>query len=774
VPVGEVLIKTAYFIYPVYFNEANGYCVFQYRDSDTGDRFTCVGTGLPDNKKIRYNLTCKIVENKKYGQQYEMVSFEENIGNSRDDIIDYLTSGNFKGVGPVLARRIFDKFGKDTLSVIENEPERFLEIKGITKKKLEDITDGYRSSKREAEIYKLLIPFGFTSKQIHTLCTRYKSGDLAEYIKSNPYKLCRLRGVTFEMADELAMELGFSKTSWLRVTAVAVDSIKKEMKSGHVAVEAQRFAALFVKSCSCPEITMKTWWRYIFGPLTEGNVKLPSNKRSRFADPKEAGPIQTGEIKRVKKTLKNSTEDWYYLWDAYEAERELAEKAVSFLNLPKEDFRKELKAEMSGLDGSQKEAVKISLKEPFSIITGGPGTGKTTIIKLLARLYKEKYPDREVILLAPTGKAARRMSQATGLRAQTIHSYLKLGVNDGNEDIKKESDVEITDSLVIIDESSMVDLWVARVLFNSISDSKVILVGDIDQLPSVGSGSVLKDMMESGEIPVSTLRYVHRQKEGSTICDNADLIRNGDPELEEADDFRITYIKEAGINTTDEMALKAAEDEMIKRYMEDISQFGKDNVICLCPYKKYAAGTRSVNARIQELLNPLGNRREVKGRNGDLFRVGDPVMQLINTTIETDDGTEYISNGDIGRVVDLTKTQDGDTVVVRYENGAECEYSKADTEMITLAYAITVHKSQGSEYDSVVTCLTDAHRMMLYRKVLYTAITRGAKKVTLVGTETAVRKAVSNTEMRRRNTGLMEAIREEADSIRIGRMHNAG
>ena len=407
-------------------------------------------------------------------------------------------------------------------------------------------------------------------------------------------------------------------------------------------------------------------------------------------------------------------------------------------------------------DDTQRSAIINAFKYSLSIITGGPGTGKTTILKKIVEINKKINEKQEVVLLAPTGKAARRISESTKMEARTIHSQFLIRPRDESSvDTYDAGDIEkLKDALVIIDEFSMVDMMLALLLFQNVENCRIVIVGDPDQLQSVGAGNVLKDMIDCGSIPVTRLIYEHRQKEGSKINDNANGMQRGLLEFEEGDDFKCSYIGE------NEDTLMDMEDRMVEAYLSYKNNPHISSVVCLCPYKKYQAGIYSVNNRLQDILNPLGNRLEVKGLQGMKFREGDPVMH-VNTN------TEQVSNGNVGVIVKIRKRDNELIVLVRYDLGSKeelVEYGHNDMDQLCLAYAMTIHKSQGSEYDAVVTCLSSFHRAMIKRSIPYTAITRAKKSVTFFSdSKETIKRAILNNSTEDRNTLLSYLIRENSE-----------
>ncbi len=766
----------ARFSYALYHNEENDYCIYKYVMTEKpkeirSKKVMCVGTALPTNKKIRYSFICKETCHPRYGTQYEVLSYEENIGEEESDIVSYLSSGIFPGIREKVAKKIYKKFGSNTLSVIENTPELLETVQGISKKKADAIGARYQSNRDELRLMKRLSKYDITVGQAHEIALRFKKQNINEIIEKDPYRISLIRGINFNTCDMIAKDHGMTDTDFVRISAAAVEAIHLGNASGNVAMPVADFAKEFVRICNCREITMSNWWQYIYGPLNYDpetrKIQLLGDFTEGHVPKSEAGPIRTHTIYREKGISRSGDNvELFYTKKAYEAEVELANAVSQLCSGKKEKFDISTIEGVEDLDPSQKKAVETALSNPMTIVRGGPGTGKTTILKKIVTAYKKKYPRREIVLLAPTGRAARRMTESIGLTAHTIHSYMQIGVSENESQPDTGSSIKIKNALLIVDETSMLDLYIATTLLSNTTKSKIILVGDTDQLPSVGIGSVLEDLIESGCIPVATLLYTHRQADGSTICENAALIRQGDASIKAASDFTIKKIPSSD-GFMDDRQLSQMEKEMVEEYLQGVMTYGRENTICLCPYKKYPGGTYSMNNRIQEILNPAKEgAKEFSGIN-EVFRIGDPAIQLINVRINDDDegsGEEVLSNGDIGTVTAISEENDEPVMTVDFENGIRKKYRRTDINTLALAYAITVHKSQGSEYSAVITGMCDSHRIMLYRKLIYTAITRGAKKVSLITSDTALQKAVANVNAKKRHTFLAERIRFLADS----------
>lgn len=722
----------AKFSYALY-KGSNGYCIYIYQNIETGKKITCKGNNLPDNKSLTYELETEEVMDKKYGKQYIVSSYAEVVEKSRNSIVAYLSSGIIKGIGKKTAEKIYDEFGKDTMDILENDMEKLRKIKGISAKKLEAIKESYKANRDKRQTVEYLLSFPqFTPKIINRILAVFKQNSL-EIIKNRPYDLMNIRNITFPMVDELAKQNNLGEDSYERVYAAAKSIIYRHMQEGHCAIDKDLLGMQLIQLLNTDKVTKNNVCSYVIEAIRKRDL--------------------------IYKHIKTEEKHYIYLPGIYEIEKELAKKTVSILQ--KETKKQDVNVWINrftekdkDLDQFQRKAVEMAVNNHISILTGGPGSGKTTTIKMIAKVYQHIYPERGIAFLAPTGRAARRITESTGFEAYTVHSYLGLtGTDEEPVEQTDKDDEMIKDELIIVDEVSMLDLFIAGKLFSRIENSQIVLVGDYDQLPSVGAGAVLRDFISCGQIPITELKYTHRQEEGSTICDNAEHIRQGEINLAEAEDFIFDYVEpdnETVINEP-ESYLKKMEDIMVKAYVEDVREYGLGNVACLCPYKEHFAGVHSMNKRIQEILNPPTGHTEYKAGN-TVFRIGDLVMQLRNR--------DEASNGDIGIIKDIVWKEDERNVVVKFFHNESKVYNSENIEELTLAYAMSVHKSQGGEYDSVITCLCRYHYTMLKRNIPYTAFTRGKKKVRFVGEKEALKKAIENNLNKPRNTLLAFMIRE--------------
>ena len=685
-----------------------------------------VGYFLPTAKGIRYEMQGRW-ERGKHGDQYAVTQFEEVIQPTEAGIIAYLSSGYIKGIGEKTARRIYEQFGDKALDILDREPKRLLEVRGISPKKLERISDSYMETRGARDIITLLSPFGIAPKRAVRFFKIY-GRDAADIIRQHPYRLCEVRGIGFKTADEIAKSVGFDPCGEERIDAALLHVLKEAENGGNLFKNAGNLCipkAMLVVKCiellETREITERMVVARCRELLNRNEITLYQNQAYRYSTAKAEEQVAM----RVRERIRQGDTHIHADFDAEIAriERKLGVTLAS----------------------EQKKAVKTCLCSPISIITGGPGTGKTMIQKFILEIYQKLKPAGSIACCAPTGRAARRMEQATGHPASTIHKALGL-LADSDGEFGEPTMLDA--DLVIADE----DIHLAKHLLNALPyRCQLILVGDADQLPSVGPGSVLHELIESGAIPSVKLDKVYRQSTGSRIEVNASLIRHGTLALEYGPDFEL-------IESGD---FDRSADILEEVYLQRVKELGTDNVILLSPYRtKTATGVNALNARLRDKLNPASPTKPELTYGKRVFRQGDKVMQTQNVA--------NISNGDIGIVTSILHTQEGSTLYVDFGDGRTMEYAPNELDTLDLAYATTVHKSQGSEYDTVILSLQTAHYIMLRRPLLYTAITRAKRHVVIVGERKALVIAIGRVDAEKRGTMLAERINEaEAKAINV-------
>ena len=688
---------------------------------------TVTGVDLPDLESVDILYYGTWVKNDKYGDQFKVDAYEISTPKTKKGIISFLKSDIFPGVGKKTAERIVAKFGTETLDILSGNPEKLLEVEGITPQRLGRIVSGYLQAKSYSELMIFLAEYGIGGNALVKINDKYGSQAI-EVIKRDPYQIMDVAGIGFKTCDKIARGLHVSLDSYTRIKSSIVESVKALCESkGNMYV---LFDELYQKSIT---------------QLNEGIQPAPVNKEKYLAVFEEMQKRKIVAL-RFKKVV--------YLMEYDEAERNVALKLLNMLDKPvgmKEELTWSLKrvVDASPIKPSEKQqsAVIRSLENRVAIITGGPGTGKTTITKAAISVFKDVMKEK-VTCMAPTGKAARRMAEATGEDATTIHS--RLGIYD---DVH--SEIEPIDSgLVVIDEVSMVDNFLMEKVMEAVNPARcqLLLIGDIHQLPSVGVGAVLSELINSKKIPTTMLTEIFRQKDGGLIVDNALKINSGKTDLEYGDDF--VFIE---ANNEDE-----ALNVISEIYPKEVNERGIDNVALLSPLRRSQNGrfkcvSDALNPVLQEIIN-----KDIETTSGWMtsckvgdreFRICDRVMMWKNK--------KDASNGDIGEITQIYEDEEeyGLTVRIKWDNGNETLAHKDYLEDITLAYSMSVHKSQGSEYDCVIIPILSSQSCQLFkRNLLYTGVTRAKKKVILVGDKKALNNCILQSDTNKRKTLLSERI----------------
>ena len=677
-----------------------------------------VGYCLPIADNLRYELQGHWSKNPKHGVQFEVENYDEVITPTKEGIIAYLSSGQIKGIGPKMAEKIYDAFGLTALDVLDKEPERLLTISGISSAKLKKICDSYLANRGARDVVAFLTPHGITPNRAVKLYKEY--GDRAmDIVKNHPYQLCEIAGIGFKTADRIAMSMGFDQLSVERVDEGILYALTDAEGKGHLCMEKHAFIKACLKVLDTPQLTEDMVANRAARLVYSG--KLVSYQGNVYRSKTAYAESNLAEL--LSRQLRSARSHSYGDLDAA---------------LDAEELRMKVK-----FAPEQREAVKMALTQGVSVITGGPGTGKSMILRAILDIYRRQNPGKEICLCAPTGRAARRMEQATGLAASTVHKALGLlAGEDGDYGEPQALDADI----ILVDEVSMMDIYLAGRLLEAVkSRAQVVLIGDSDQLPSVGPGAVLSEMIASERIPVVRLDKVFRQNDGSRIAVNAKLIRHGNLSLEYGNDFRFV----------DSANLSDSASRIAELYMQEVARYGVDNVAMLSPYRqKTETGVNALNEMLRELVNPPdeGKPEVVCGKRK--FRVGDKVMQVKNF--------EDVSNGDIGYIRNIFKFGDETTVCVDFGDGRNMEYDSSELDMLDLGYASTIHKAQGAEYQSVIINLQCAHHIMLTRPLIYTAITRGKDRVIIVGERRALCISIKKTDIEKRGTCLAHRLQELA------------
>lgn len=673
-----------------------------------------VGYCLPTADNMRYEMRGHWSKNPKHGIQFEVEGYDEVIIPTREGIIAYLSSGQIKGIGPKMAERIYDAFGNMALEVLDKEPEKLLTISGISQGKLKKICDSYLANRGARDVVAFLSPHGITPNRAVKLYKEY-GDETMDIVKNHPYKLCEIAGIGFKTADKIAMSMGFDRLSPERVDEGILYTLTDAEGRGHLCMDKEGFIKACRKILETPELTDQMIANRANKLIYDGRMLTYENCvfRERTAKAEE----RLADLIRYQ--LRH-------------------QKHCAYGDLDAELDREEIRLKVR-LAPEQRAAIKTALTSGISIITGGPGTGKTMLQKALLGIYSRNHPSKEIVCCAPTGRAARRMEQSTGYPASTVHKA--LGLMAGEDGEYGESEMLDAD-LILVDEVSMLDIYLAGNLFDAVRPgSQLVLIGDADQLPSVGPGAVLSEMIASGVIPVVRLDKVFRQNSGSRIATNAKLIRHGNLSLEYGSDFQFY----------DSVSIPKSAEKIVELYLQETAKHGIDNVALLSPYRqKTETGVNALNELLRERVNPPDPNKPEISLGMRKFRCGDKVMQVKNY--------EDVSNGDIGYITKIYRIGDDTTVVVDFGDGRVMEYDSSELDMLELGYACTIHKSQGGEFKSVIINLQSAHFIMLTRPLVYTAITRGKENVIIVGERRAMCIAIKKTDTEKRGTCLAKRL----------------
>ena len=730
---------TGYIDHIIFRNEDNGYTVFQLNNEE--GELTCVGKFSYIGEGEFLELEGEYTMHPSYGMQLQVTNHRIKEPEDRESIERYLGSGAVKGIGPALAGKIVAKFGEDTFRIMEEEPERLAEIKGISERKAREICVQVEEKKdlRQAMIY--LQKYGIS---IHLAVKIYQKYGLGTYsvLEENPYKLADdIEGVGFRTADEIASRIGIHTDSDFRIQSGIFYTLLQSVQEGHVYLEEN---VLSERAAQLLEVELKDIEKYLMDLAIAKKVVLKQDGEKVRVYPAQYYYMEMNTARMLKELNIN-----------YDEPDDLIRRRIDKLEEETE----------STLDEQQKRAVAEAVKHGIFILTGGPGTGKTTTINAMIRYFLSEGMD--IRLAAPTGRAAKRMTETTGYEAQTIHRLLEVsgspeesskGGFGRNQDNPLETDV------VIIDEMSMVDLALMHALLSSVvPGTRVIFVGDRNQLPSVGPGKVLQDLIESHAFPVMMLTRIFRQAQESDIVVNAHRINAGEEVRLDNKSRDFFFLKRQDADVIISVILTLIQKKLpryVKAKMTDIQ--------VLAPMKKGLLGVERLNRILQQYLNPPSVKKQEKEYGERLFRVGDKVMQTKNNyQLEWEIATKYglvvdkgvgVFNGDIG-IVTAIHTYD-ETVEVEFDEKRKVKYPFKMLDELELAYAITIHKSQGSEYPAVVIPLLAGPRQLYCRNLLYTAVTRAKKCVTLVGNETVFREMIQNVDEQKRNTSLAERIQE--------------
>ncbi len=717
-------------------SEEDGYTVLKLKTRGRRDLVTVVGSFASITPGEVLRVHGQWGSHPKYGEQFRAESYETLSPDTVEGIRKYLGSGLIKGIGPVMAKRIVKAFGKDTLEVIDRDPERLLSVEGIGPKRLRQILKAWEDQKEIREVMIFLRSHGVSAAYATRIFKHYGTESL-KTLQENPYRIAMdVHGIGFVTADRIARNLGFDKNSPLRAEAGLHYLLFRAAEDGHVCLPLE---GLLSQGETLLETDRAVLERALKRLAADGRV---------FLQPLAGAPAE-----------RFSSSHAVYLRGYFVAETQTAQRLRHLAAVPKRIPRSKADEAVSRIQAvlpfrlapQQEAAVSKALTEKIVIVTGGPGTGKTTLVQAICAVYRKM--GRRLCLAAPTGRAAKRLSETTGHPAGTIHRLLEFSPQMGG--FQRNEQKPLTADCVIVDEASMLDALLIHHLLKAVPPkATLVLVGDVDQLPSVGAGCVLEDLIESGVFPVVRLTEIFRQARRSLIVVNAHRIRKGEFPIyrTDADHLMDFYF----IEKDDPEAVL---DIILRLCTERIpSRFGfhpVDDIQVLSPMHRGVVGAQRLNQELQAVLNPKGPSIE---RGGRTFRVGDKVMQVRNNY------DKEVFNGDVGRIARVnTEEQE---VVVRMD-GRAVSYDFSELDELAHAYAISVHKSQGSEYPAVVVPLLTQHYMMLQRNLLYTAVTRGKKLVILVGSKKALAIAVKNDKTQQRFTLLRHRLSGEISPVSV-------
>lgn len=729
----------------VFRNEDNGYTVLTLVED--GEEVTCVGTFQYIGEGESVEAEGDYIAHPTYGEQFRVSRYEIKAPEDTMAIERYLASGAVKGIGAVMAARIVKRFKKDTFRIIEEEPERLTEVKGISQKKAMEIADQLQEKKDMRAAMIFLQQYGITSSLAVKIYNQY-GPELYTVLKNNPYRLADdISGVGFRIADEIAMRAGIRADSDFRIRSGILYSLMRASSAGHVYLPID-------------ELTAYT------GRLLQVELDSIEKHVMDLAMDKKV-VIKAEESKAQESRTLIYTAAYYYM--ELNSARLLHDLNIE-ADIPEQEIEKKLSviekdAEIE-LDELQRRAVIEAVKHGLTVITGGPGTGKTTTINAIIKYFEEEY--LEVLLAAPTGRAAKRMTEATGCEAKTIHRLLELNGGSseatGNAVFERNEQNPLEADVIIIDEMSMVDISLMHALLKAINiGTRLILVGDVNQLPSVGPGNVLKDIIRSEEFPVVCLTKIFRQATQSDIVVNAHKINRGESVTLDNHSKDFLFLKRDDVNVIISVIIT-----LIQKKLPNYVNARTLDIQVLTPMRKGQLGVERLNVILQQYLNPPARDKREKELAGGLFREGDKVMQIKNNyqlewelrsgqgiTVERGSG---IFNGDMGVI--RTINEFSELITVEFDEGRFVEYSYKQLEELELAYAITIHKSQGSEYPAVILPLLTGPQLLMNRNLLYTAVTRAKKCVCLVGSTDTFYEMVENQREQKRYSGLCDRIHE--------------
>ncbi len=739
---------TGYIDHVIFRNEDNGYTVMVLKGMEEERELTCVGTFPAITQGAAIEASGNYTTHPVYGKQFQIASYVEKMPEDALAMERYLGSGAIKGIGAALAARIVRRFGDDTMRIVEEEPERLAEIKGISEKKAMEIAEQMteKADMRRAMIF--LQKYGISLNLGAKIYQKYGQ-TVYGVLQENPYRLAEdISGVGFRIADEIASRIGIHTDSDYRIRSGMLYTLLQASGEGHIYLPKKE---LFSRASGLLGVDSSYMEKHLMDMVVDRKLILKETEDGAVVYPTRYYYLELNSARMLCELNILCPED-----------EEMMEKRINRIE----------KETGTRLDEMQKQAVAAAASHGLFILTGGPGTGKTTTINAIIRYFEEE--GAELRLAAPTGRAAKRMTEATGYEAQTIHRLLELnGMPEEEQEgravhFDRNSENPLEADVIIIDEMSMVDIALMHSLLLAVTaGTRLILVGDENQLPSVGPGNVLRDIIRSGCFPVVELKKIFRQASESDIVVNAHKINRGEQVTinNKSRDFFFLKRYDADIIIRVVIALI---QEKLPRYV-DAKPY---EIQVLTPMRKGLLGVERLNQILQRYLNPPDEKKKEKEIGQRLFREGDKVMQVKNNyqleweilgryKIPVDKGVG-VFNGDTGIMTEINEF--AETATVEFEDGRQAEYSFKQLEELELAYAVTIHKSQGSEYPAVILPILSGPRMLMNRNLLYTAVTRARKCVTVVGSETTFAEMIRNEKQQQRYSSLDRRIRELDES----------
>ena len=718
----------------IFQNEENGYTVLLLRVDGEDEPITVVGCIPCAAAGEGMTVTGVWVNHPVHGPQLSAESVERRLPQEEEDIVSYLSSGILKGVGPATAQRLVERFGADTLRVLEEEPERLKTIKGITAKKAMELSEAFRTLTGLRQVMEFLARYDLPVYLAMAVQRTYGDNAL-QMLRDDPYILSRAQfGVDFAVADAIAISMGFGGDDPCRLRAAIEYELAHNAGNGHVFLPREKLLAATAQ-------------------LVDVDTDMVETALDKLID---SFAVVENPIANVRGC---------YLPRLYQAETFVAQRLLSMLRAPVEQLRQVDKTidaieKEQGVSYAplQRQAVRMAAEGGVLLLTGGPGTGKTTSLRGIVALYRRMGLD--VALLAPTGRAAKRLGEVTDCDAQTIHRALGMSYNDltGQAAFKKNGSDPLEAHAVIVDEMSMVDLELMQALLEALRPGcRLVLVGDPDQLPSVGAGNVLGDLLRSTVVPTVSLTQVFRQAEQSAIIRNAHAVNMGQPPQLDSNQGDFFFLCRRSPDRLVQTVVELCRDRLPRNM-----NIPAEQIQVLSPTRKGACGTVSLNRALQAALNPPSPQKRQKQWGDVTFRVGDRVMQTKNNydvLWEKDDGTagSGIFNGDVGVIQDIDSS--GELIVLRFDDRT-ATYTADLLSQLDMAYAITVHKSQGSEYPAVILVSAPAAPSLMVRGVLYTAITRARRMLIMVGDDAVPARMAENDRQQRRYSGLRRRLKE--------------